>query len=228
MHNVNIPPASELPSTRQLLRSTAIAAATAAVLLVTTVLPAEYGIDPTGVGGVLGLTAMGEIKTQLQEEAEANRLRDQSAAPNALQQRSSLDTVGEVLANLFISPAVAQMLPAQGAVLVAQADRSDTTTLTLKPGEGAEVKAVVAEGATVTYRWTVAGGVVNHDTHGEPGNGQGQTHSYKKGRGVSGDEGSFRAVFDGTHGWFWRNRDSAPVTITLTTSGAYTDLKRKL
>ena len=34
-------------------------------LLVTMVLPAEYGIDPTGVGRVLGLTEMGEIKQQL-------------------------------------------------------------------------------------------------------------------------------------------------------------------
>lgn len=29
----------------------------------TTVLPAEYGMDPTGIGGLLGLTKMGEMKT---------------------------------------------------------------------------------------------------------------------------------------------------------------------
>ena len=34
------------------------------------VLPAEYGIDPTGVGRALGLTQMGEIKVQLAEEAK--------------------------------------------------------------------------------------------------------------------------------------------------------------
>ncbi|HEU0076657.1 MAG TPA: hypothetical protein VFQ76_03350, partial [Longimicrobiaceae bacterium] len=61
MHIANTPPKNELPSSRALLRSTAIAAATAAVLLVTVVLPAEYGVDPTGVGRVLGLTEMGEI-----------------------------------------------------------------------------------------------------------------------------------------------------------------------
>jgi hypothetical protein len=44
-------------------------------ILVTAVLPAEYRIDPTGVGRVFGLTQMGEIKQHLAAEAE----RDASA-----------------------------------------------------------------------------------------------------------------------------------------------------
>ncbi|MCU0854860.1 MAG: hypothetical protein MUF63_08155, partial [Rhodobacteraceae bacterium] len=40
-------------------------------------LPAEYAIDPTGVGRMLGLTEMGEIKQQLYAEAEA----DEAALP---------------------------------------------------------------------------------------------------------------------------------------------------
>jgi hypothetical protein len=53
------PVADDLPSTAQLLRSTVIAAAAAGLILVTVVLPAEYGIDPTGIGRVRGLTQMG-------------------------------------------------------------------------------------------------------------------------------------------------------------------------
>lgn len=41
-----------------LLRTTSMAAAVAAVILLTVVLPAEYGFDPTGIGGRLGLTAL--------------------------------------------------------------------------------------------------------------------------------------------------------------------------
>ena len=52
------PDPETLPSTGQLLRATVIAIAVAAVLLVTVVLPAEYGIDPTGLGGRLGLTSL--------------------------------------------------------------------------------------------------------------------------------------------------------------------------
>jgi hypothetical protein len=43
------------PSGRRLAKATVIALVVAAVVLVTTVLPAEYGIDPLGTGRVLGL-----------------------------------------------------------------------------------------------------------------------------------------------------------------------------
>jgi len=65
-------PASPTPTSWQLLRSTMIAAVVAGALLVTCVLPAEYGVDPTGIGRVLGLTQMGEVKLALAEEAASN------------------------------------------------------------------------------------------------------------------------------------------------------------
>ena len=73
MYNANRPKLSELPSPVRLLRSTLIAAVGASAILVTVVLPAEYGIDPTGAGRMLGLTKMGEIKTELAAEAAADR-----------------------------------------------------------------------------------------------------------------------------------------------------------
>lgn len=73
-----LPPGEPL-SVRKLLRSTVIALLVAAVLLVTVVLPAEYGVDPTGVGRVLGLTQMGEIKTRLAREAAADAAADARA-----------------------------------------------------------------------------------------------------------------------------------------------------
>ncbi|PKL97106.1 MAG: transmembrane anchor protein, partial [Gammaproteobacteria bacterium HGW-Gammaproteobacteria-9] len=33
-------------------------------------------------------------------------------------------------------------------------------------------------------------------------------------------------IFDGTHGWFWRNRSNSDVTITLKTKGEYLSVKR--
>jgi hypothetical protein len=75
----NITPESE-PDTRRLLRSTLIAAIAAVALLVTVVLPAEYGIDPTRIGRVLGLTQMGEIKVRLAREAAADQAADDAAA----------------------------------------------------------------------------------------------------------------------------------------------------
>ena len=79
---MSIPPVAPLPpaSPGRLLRSTLIALAVAVALLVTVVLPAEYGIDPTGVGRVLGLTRMGQIKTRLAKEAAADAAADAAAA----------------------------------------------------------------------------------------------------------------------------------------------------
>lgn len=82
MYNTNIPTQADLPTSGQLLRSTAIALVTASILLVTVVLPSEYAIDPTGIGKLLGLTEMGEIKSELAAEAEADAKADrEQAAP---------------------------------------------------------------------------------------------------------------------------------------------------
>src|SRR3546814_17617857 len=48
-----------IPSTGRLLKATALAVAVATVILVTAVLPAEYGIDPPGIGTQLGLNVLG-------------------------------------------------------------------------------------------------------------------------------------------------------------------------
>jgi hypothetical protein len=45
----------DTPSKAKIAAAAAAAAVVAAVVLITAVLPAEYGIDPLGVGGVLGL-----------------------------------------------------------------------------------------------------------------------------------------------------------------------------
>ena len=130
MYNTDLPTRAELPTSRQLLRSTAIAMVSAAVILITIVLPAEFAIDPTGVGRGLGLTEMGEIKAQLSAQAARDRARDQQnreSQPPA--QRSSL--FGRIFAQFVIAPAAAQTAPAH---------RSDEISLTLKPGEGMEVK----------------------------------------------------------------------------------------
>ena len=59
---IHAPAIGELPNKKVLNRATVIAVGVAAVLLVTVVLPAEYGVDKTGVGGLLGLTEMGRMK----------------------------------------------------------------------------------------------------------------------------------------------------------------------
>ena len=215
MYNTDLPSRAELPSTARLLRSTAIAACVAAALLVTVVLPAEYNIDPTGIGRVLGLTEMGEIKTQLAREAEADR---QPTPPvSAPDRRSSL--LGTLFARLVFGSAVAQPAPTTTA-------RSDETTVVVKAGQGIEYKMDMRRNAQVTYSWTAEGGTVNYDMHGEPPGNPDGTKSYARGRGAASDKGVLTAPFDGNHGWFWRNRGTKDVTVRLTTRGEYGGIKR--
>jgi SNF2 family DNA or RNA helicase len=90
MYNANKPDASELPTTGKLLKSTGIAVVIASALLVAVVLPAEYGVDPTRVGSLLGLTEMGRIKMQLAAEAELLETRDAALAATLRTRAQSL------------------------------------------------------------------------------------------------------------------------------------------
>ena len=215
MYNTDIPTRAELPTSRQLIRSTVIAIIAAAAILVTIVLPAEYAIDPTGIGRLIGLAEMGEIKAQLAEEAARDRIRDrelqQQSAPST-DKRSSL--LGRAFAGMLIGTANAQ---------AASAGRKDEMTVTLKPNEGVEVKLAMKKGAKANFTWTVSGGVVNFDMHGDVG---GKETSYEKGRGVPEQKGVLQAGGDGMHGWFWRNRGRADVSVTLKVDGDYSAIKR--
>ncbi|MEQ8832391.1 MAG: transmembrane anchor protein [Alphaproteobacteria bacterium] len=202
MFNAEKPSLEELPSSKQLLRSTIMAAAAALVILVTIVLPAEYGLDPTGVGRVLGLTEMGEIKQELSEEAE----QDHGGAGD----QSSL--FERVLA-FAVPHAHAQD----------NAAWADVVEFTLQPDDTNEVKMTMNKDDVVEYQMVVTGGRVNYDLHGHGG---GNSISYEKGRGSTGSEGEFTAAFPGGHGWFWRNRDSEPATVTLRLKGTYSDLRQ--
>jgi len=72
-HPAAAAPVQSVPATPGgLIRSTLLAAGAAGAILVLFWLPAEYGIDPTGVGALTGLTEMGEIKQQLAAEAAAD------------------------------------------------------------------------------------------------------------------------------------------------------------
>jgi hypothetical protein len=201
MYNSDMPSRADQPSTRQLIRSTLIAAVSALVLLFTVVLPSEYGVDPSGIGRALGLTEMGEIKTRLAREAAKDATATQ--APHS-------------------EPAAAKAAASNAGASIGPAWR-DEMTFTLTPGQGTEVKLKMMEGDKAQYAWSVQGGVVNFDTHGD---GTGRSVSYEKGRRVANDEGELIAAFTGNHGWYWRNRGEANVTVLLRTGGAYSDIKR--
>jgi hypothetical protein len=145
-----------------LIRSTLIAAGAAGAILVLFWLPAEYGIDPTGVGALTGLTEMGEIKQQLAAEAEADAQAAAAAtvAPPAsppvavpaeiVQRLDRIDAQLAALAAVIGAPpaAVEPAAPAPvEAPAAAAAPEAQTAPVAADP-----VEAAVAEAAATEWR----------------------------------------------------------------------------
>jgi hypothetical protein len=179
-----------------LARAAIGALAGATIILTLFVLPAEFGIDPTGVGKALGLTRMSE---------QADPVDESGTTPPQ----------GSASAGFAVPPQT------QASIQKATAYRSDEKTITLAPHTGMEVKAVMKAGDSFQFRWT-ATGPVRADMHGEPlGAKDDEFSDYWKQKDLSSGQGAFTAPFAGTHGWYWKNRGEVPVTITVKLDGFY-------
>lgn len=184
-------------SPRALVRAGLGAVAASALVLTLFVLPAEYGIDPTGAGTALGLTKL----------AGSAKKAEPAAATAAV-----------------AAPTVAGM-PTPADIAKSKPMRSDRQELSLAPHSGAEVKAHMEQGDHFIFRWQATGGQVRFDMHGEPPNAkEGEFSSYWKAKDLDSAQGAFTAPFTGTHGWYFRNRGDTPVTVVVETTGFYKDL----
>ena len=133
MFNTDKPRLDELPTTRQLLKSTALAIAAAVVLLLAVVLPSEYGVDITGAGRALALTELGETKAELKDELKSDTEKHSSLEAPPMQQR--------LLTFELVTRASAADL------------WRDELTFTLPPGAHKEVKLKLSSGGTVFFKW---------------------------------------------------------------------------
>ncbi|MED5256379.1 MAG: transmembrane anchor protein [Candidatus Neomarinimicrobiota bacterium] len=202
MFNVKQPTEKDLPTSAQLLKSTIIAIIMIVILFVMVILPAEYGTDPTGVGKILGLKEMGDIKMSLLEESQNESLQESepfSIDTDSVEAEKISDTINE-----------------------------DVVEITIEPGKAIEIKLEMKIGDVVQYEWRTIKGGLNYNLHGDGYKGSKKSINYKKGRMVSSDSGELKAEFDGYHGWFWRNREKFSVTVILQTSGDYIRIKQML
>ncbi|NAZ38248.1 hypothetical protein [Rubellimicrobium sp. CFH 75288] len=233
-----------------LIRATLGSAAAAGAILVLFWLPAEYGIDATGLGRAMGLTQMGEIKQQLYAEAaaeDAARAAAQAPAaaaaplaadPQVLARLAAIErqvaAIAAVIgAEVGAAPAVpepaAAALPAGATAPVASAPAPATT------GQDAalwrdEVSYTLAPGEGIEIKLAMAEGAraafawtANGAVLNYDTHGEGGANriSYEQGRAVPEQTGELVPAFAGNHGWFWRNRTDAPVVLTLRTRGDY-------
>jgi hypothetical protein len=199
----------QAPSGQRIAMSVGVALVIAALVLVVAVLPAEYGIDPTGIGKALGLTEL---------NAPASR---------TIEVR---DVIGgnERVREVEI-PAFNEPVPLPNPAVHQAEDRpiqTRTMTLTLEEGQQTEIKTVLEESKVIVYHWQTDGGLVYSDLHGhDPAAGQEFFVRYREDQeGATEATGSLVAPFAGEHGWYWLNIHDGPVTITLTVTGFYDDI----
>jgi hypothetical protein len=207
MFNVKSPTLEELPSKKQLFKSLVLSLIAALIIILTIILPAEYAIDPTGIGKKIGLQEMGIIKKELAKEAEKDRELDKIKNDES----SFLNNFFDV----FISKANAK----------GHDKWKDNVNFVMKPGDTSEWKLTLLKGQSFEYEVIVEGGLVNFDLHGH---GDGKSKTYEKGQGSKGSSGKIVVDFKGEHGWFFRNRDKKDVSITIKIRGDYSDFKQKI
>ena len=96
--------------------------------------------------------------------------------------------------------------------------RQEIKTFELRPGGSVEYKLEMAKGAKLDYSWSTTR-PVSYDFHGDTG--RDTFTSHKQGTALADQQDGWSAPFDGRHGWYWKNNNAQPVTITLSTKGVY-------
>lgn len=118
-----------------------------------------------------------------------------------------------------------QSFDAQAVKPSAAVPRTETMTVTLAPGKGAEVQAELDAGQGMVFHWSASADVAV-DLHGERPDSKDEYTSYDIEADQRQGAGTFVAPFAGTHGWFWKNRSQQPVTVTITITGFQKGLVR--
>jgi hypothetical protein len=196
----------EAPSGKRIAISALVACCVAGLILVTAILPAEYGIDPTGIGRALGFTRLGE-------PARTIEITD-FVGGNETVRELEIPDFGEPVP--LPNPAIHQDEDAP--------PQTVTFEVTIPPEQETEIKTVLRGGKMIGYTWQVDRGTIYSDFHGHnPEFGSDFWVRYREHQEGSGHSGSLVAPFDGEHGWYWLNYNDFPVTVTLEVIGFYDD-----
>ena len=188
-----ITPKTESPA--RLWWATVAALVVAIILLLTVVLPAEYGIDPTSIGRVIGLNDLNPEASEVSDELAAIIAGDVRAAEPGSQKAYD------------------------------EPFKDEEVAIELASLEEVEFKASMQEGDTLLYSWEVEQPLyvdMHGEPFNYP---EGEAVRYEEKDGVSMGHGRVTATFSGHHGWYWLNTSEAPVTVRLKVSGYYERLE---
>jgi hypothetical protein len=185
----------------RLLAITAAALIAAIIIVVCFVLPAEYRVDPTGIGKATGVIRLAGAKQLTAAEAQA--------PPDAAGATGSAVRYYEAgyRTDFVDIPLKSGDFGRDGAEL--------------------EYKVQMKPGTTLAYSWTVTGldnpEEFYFDFHGEAPAKEGKEAvvvEYKQATGAQ-SHGTLVAPFEGVFGWYVQNQSLKPVVVRLKISGFY-------
>jgi len=142
------------PGSGGLLKGALIALVAAILLTVLFVLPAEYGVDPTGVGAKLGLLGIAETTESAAGGSPGGNTLVEGTWPGIPDSFDFYEP--DILGDPYSRTQPGKF-------------RSTVLTIDLDVGEQTEYKAIMQQGDAFVYHWKVGKGVVYTDFHADPG-----------------------------------------------------------
>lgn len=193
----------------QLLKSLIIALSIGAIVLLTAVLPAEYGLDPLGTGELFGFSKLYEGD---------KKIKNTEATSSLNFKKIKMENIGSP-ANVP-KPMEADNPPPK----VQYTKREDTITVIVPAEKGIEYKFKSLKYGSTKYEWTTDKGIVFIDFHGEvkqdnpPKNVFYESYTIAYSNNMA---GTLTAPFKGKHGWYFRNETKEDIVVTIKLNGQY-------
>ena len=193
----------------QLLKSLVIALIIGAVVLLTAVLPAEYGLDPLGTGKLFGFSKLYQGNNETSSSLNFEKIK--------------MEKVGSPLS--IPKPHEAANPPPE----VQYRERTDTIKVVVPAETGIEYKFKSLKYGSTKYEWATDKGIVYIDFHGEvkqenpPKNVFYESYTLAYSNNMA---GTLTAPFEGKHGWYFRNETNEDIVVTIRLNGQYELFKK--
>lgn len=200
---------------KKIIINIALAMGIGSLLLIVAVLPAEYGIDPTGAGKLMGFDRLhvaeetSKLDKTVIEKKEVKEVKKYPAlklenlgSPSSVEKPKEIDNAAPANPSEF---------------------RSDEFTIDVLAGKGIEFKVKMKKYDQFKYEWVTNEGVVFHDFHGEVKQGEKYSKFYESYAQAFSNNvvGTFLAPFEGIHGWYFSNKSDKDVQVKLRLKGQY-------
>jgi hypothetical protein len=202
--------------TKRIIKALVLAMSIGAAVSVIAVLPAEYGIDPTGLGKILGFSKL----FQPNETGGDNMIAE---SPQQSIKLLKLEDAGS-------GPGVKKPIEASDPPPGMQYEiREDSVTITIPGGKGLEYKVLLLKHGALKYEWTIDKGIMFFDFHGEVKEQNPPEDVFYESYTVAYAHnmiGTFLSPFEGRHGWYFKNSGEADRTVSIRLKGEYRLLEK--